>query len=367
MAPARLKCPACGREYPLSKLVWRCECGSPLRVDFPFVFEPLPRVRGMWRYRKSLPLAEAAQPVTLGEGGTATVKAEVFGLKVFFKLEFLNPTGSFKDRGSSLTVSNLKAIGATEIAVDSSGNAGASIAAYSSLAGIKCRVYTPASAPQGKKAQIRIYGAELIEVEGSRGDVTRRALSELRGAFYASHLWSPFFPEANATIAYEFFEDYGVPDAVIAPVGSGGLLLGLAWGFERLFKHGFSNLMPRVYAVQSASNPTLHEALYGRPFGRIEDEVLADGIAVQNPPRLGEIVEVLKKFKGGLSIVNNKDIIWGLKTLAKMGLFVEPTSATIIPALRSLVESGDLASGESVLAPLTGFGFKAFEKIMARV
>lgn len=363
MAPYSLRCPSCNREYNPRELRWSCECGSPLRIEKTFTFEPLESVRGIWRYKKSLPLLEGAEPVTLGEGGTPYVKTRLFGIDVYFKLDFLNPTGSFKDRGSSLALTNLKAAGVREIVIDSSGNAGASLSAYASHAGIKCRVYVPSKASEGKKTQIRIYGADLVEVEGSRGEVTRRALGNLGSAYYASHLWSPFFPEANTTIAYEFFEEYGTPDAVVAPVGSGGLLLGIGWGFERLYKHGFSDKLPRMYAVQSAANTPVYEALYGRRPDFSEEEILAEGIAVPNPPRLSEVVELVKRSRGGVYVVRNSDIIQGLKLLASMGLFVEPTSASVVPALREMVETGEVSPGESVLAPLTGSGLKALDKI----
>ncbi|MGB9786241.1 MAG: pyridoxal-phosphate dependent enzyme [Infirmifilum uzonense] len=363
MASFRLKCPSCGREYPLNEPIWSCVCGSPLLIEGHFSFKPLEGVKGMWRYKLSLPLPEGVEPVSLGEGGTPVVKTRINGVNVHFKLEFMNPTGSFKDRGSSLAISNLKAWGVREIVIDSSGNAGASLSAYASAAGIKCRVYTPARAPIGKKTQIKAYGAELVEVEGGREEATRRALRELGKGYYASHLWSPFFPEANTTIAYEFFEEYGAPDAVIAPVGSGGIILGLAWGFQRLYAQGLLDSLPRLYGVQAASNTPVYEAFHGRPPEFREDEVLADGVAVKSPPRLREIVESIKLSRGDVLLVRNDEIVVGVKSLAKLGLFVEPTSATVYPALKRLIETGKLSGGDSVLVPLTGSGLKAIEKI----
>ncbi|PLJ77403.1 MAG: hypothetical protein B7L53_06685 [Thermofilum sp. NZ13] len=359
-----LKCPKCGREYELGARVWRCECASPLQVLCdPFQFKPAAGVRGMWRYRASLPLVEGAEPVTLGEGGTPVVRLDVSGVRLHLKLEYLNPTGSFKDRGSSLTLTNLKASGVTEVVEDSSGNAGASISAYSAAAGVRCRVYTPASAPQGKKLQVRLYGANLIEVPGDRGEAARRALGELAGAFYASHLWSPFFPEANATIAYEFYEEVGVPDAVVAPVGSGGLILGIHLGFRRLSENGYADAAPRLYGVQSAANPVLYEALYGRRYEKAELEVVAEGVMVREPPRLEEVVESIRGSGGGVVVVGKEEVAEGLRFLAKRGLLVEPTSATVIPAVVRLKEEGLVDRGESILAPLTGSGLKALDKV----
>lgn len=362
MEPWRvLKCQACGSVYELSELVWRCSCGGVLDVVSRVrAFEPDPRRRGVWRYSGMLPVSSSAA-VSLGEGGTPAVEREVYGLRVVFKLEYLNPTGSFKDRGSSVVVTHLKSLGVGRLVADSSGNAGLSIAAYASAAGVSCRVYAPRSAPVGKKMLIKAFGAELIEVE-SREAATQAAQSDLSG-FYAGHLWNPFFLEGCKTLAFEAFEEVGEVDAVVLPVGSGTLLLGAWKGFRELAGAGVAGKLPRLYAVQAENSAPLFRELYGRDWVPESWEVLADGIAVPSPPRLKQIASAVRESGGDVVVVRNSSIPGALKTLARMGFLVEPTSAVVLPALAELAEMGSLDKGERVLVPLTGSGLKTLDKL----
>ncbi|MGC8787833.1 MAG: pyridoxal-phosphate dependent enzyme, partial [Anaerolineae bacterium] len=166
---------------------------------------------GLWRYRDVLPpIGQDAEPVSMGEGATPLLLEEWNGLRVGFKLEFLNPTGSFKDRGTSLLVSFLRAWGIRDVVDDSSGNAGASLAAYGARAGFRVRIFAPAHTSAAKRAQIQVYGAELIPVEGPRSNATEAALEAVRaGAYYASHAYHPMFLEGVATMGYELFEQLG--------------------------------------------------------------------------------------------------------------------------------------------------------------
>ncbi len=321
--------------------------------------EPDPGKRGVWRYWRALP--PTGPPVSLGEGGTPVVEREHGGLKVLFKLEYLSPTGSFKDRGSAVAVSHLRSIGVDTVVVDSSGNAGASMAAYASAAGLRCRVYVPRAAPLYKKLQIAAYGAELVEAE-NREAATLRAQSCKEG-FYAGHLWNSFFVEGCATLAFEVYEEHGVPDVVVLPVGSGTLLLGMYKGFRLLAESGLAGGVPRFYAVQAENNAPLYREIHGREYPALSGEVVADGIAVPNPPRLRQVASAVKESGGGVVVVRNDEIPGALRSLARMGFFVEPTSAVVLPALEKLRAEGLLDAGERVLIPLTGSGLKAAEKV----
>lgn len=361
----RLVCSGCGKAYDPGTLAWRCECGSPLDVEKEM---PSGNMRfegwGVWRYRPLLPLLDERCVVTLGEGSTPVIERNLYGARVLLKLEYLNPTGSFKDRGSTVMVSNLKAVGVEEVAIDSSGNAGCSVAAYASAAGLRCRVYVPAGAPRAKKMQISLYGAELVEVAGPRSEVGRRLLSELKpGTAYASHMWNPYFIEGLKTIAYEVVELSGAPEAVVLPVGSGGLLLGVYRGFAEAARLGLAERVPRAVAVQAAGYTPVYDALYG-PYGAEPPaEPFADGIAIPNPPRLKQVVEVIARSGGGAVVVENWEIKEAVKDLARAGLLVEPTSAAAAAGLRRALENGLIDKGERVLLPLTGSGLKTLDKI----
>jgi len=360
-----LVCPSCGRRYGPSLGRWRCDCGSPLNIEKEVEGPVRLEGSGVWRYRPLLPLL--GEPVSLGEGGTPLIERELLGVRALLKLEYLNPTGSFKDRGAAVMVSNLRAMGAGSVVIDSSGNAGVAVAAYCAAAGVRCRVYVPASAPRAKKLQILLHGAELVEVGGPRSEVARRALEAVEGGeVYASHMWSPLFIEGLKTIAYECSEQAGAPDAVVVPVGSGGLLLGLAWGFEEAARLGLADGVPRVIAVQAAGYTPLYDAIHG-PYGaRPPEEPLADGIAIPNPPRLPQLVEAVRGTGGDVVVVGEAEVLEALKQLARMGLLVEPTSATVLAALWRAVEERLVDAGERVLLPLTGSGLKALDKVARR-
>ena len=373
MSSFKLFCSYCGKEYPIDAKIWRCTCGKPLDIEVnlkdvePMLEKLKVREPNMWRYRESLPVISVSNIVSLNEGYTPLVAKKLYGLEVYFKLDYLNPTGSFKDRGASSLITHLVEIGVNDIVEDSSGNAGAAIAAYSSVAGIKCKVFVPSSAPEGKKLQIKSYGAELVEVGGSRAEVSKAAMKEGEKSYYASHLWNPFFIEGLKTISYEYVEQtkgYS-PDVVFIPVGSGGLFLGIYKGFKELKALNIINVMPRLIAVQAQGFTPVYDLMYGKSHeSKIPKVVLADGIAIPNPPRADQVVKAIKETRGDVVIVYNDEIIKAFKELAKMGFFVEPTSATVLAALWKSLDLGLVERGETVFLPLTGFGLKAIDKLL---
>ena len=200
--------------------------------------------------------------MTLGEGRTPLVRREIAGQDVAFKLDYLQPSGSFKDRGASVLMTLVKFLGVEQIVEDSSGNAGAAMAAYAAAAGIGCTIYSPDYTPDGKLVQIRLYGAWVEKVSGTRQDTNDAAIRAAATSLYASHLWNPFFGQGLATAAYEIWEQMGgrVPPAVIVPIGSGGYLEGLAIGFRALVRAGYAAEMPRLIGVQADHCAPLHLA-----------------------------------------------------------------------------------------------------------
>jgi len=285
------------------------------------------------------------------------------GLRLWFKLEYLNPSGSFKDRGTSLAIALAYELGYQEVVEDTSGNTGISVAAYASLYGLKATVVMPSYAPQGKKVLIKAFGGRILETP-TRGDAADKVLELLHedNVFYVAHTWNPLYIEGAKTIAFEVFEEGFREGCVVAPVGSGGLFLGIARGFEELVHYGMLSSVPRMVAVQGVSVAPLYKEVYGREPPR-GDSSLADGIMVPKPPRLREIADTVKKFKGCVLLVDNNDIKRGLKELLRMGFVVEPTSAAPFAALTKAVEEGCVDKGEDVLIPLTGSGLKMLDLI----
>ncbi|MCG2784649.1 MAG: pyridoxal-phosphate dependent enzyme [Anaerolineae bacterium] len=366
-----ITCTNCGRPYPDEGTPYKClKCGGLFDWKTWPEFDPAQVDRsqpGLWRYRHTfggIPLS--LDPVTLGEGLTPLLWSESFGRQVAYKCEFLNPTGSFKDRGMTALVSFLKGRGVTAAVEDSSGNAGASFAAYAARAGLRAGVYVPAAASGPKLQQIQFYGAQLHPVEGSRSDVSRALESKVsrlsNELSYASHAWMPHNLPGYATAAYEIYEQLGgTPGAVICPVGQGGLFLGLYRGFLALQRAGLIRAVPRMIGVQArACAPMWVLSTAGSAaLGFVTEGItVAEGIRIRMPLRAGALLQITEAGHGEFVPVDERDILPGRDQLAKRGLYVEPTSAIVWNALEQKISS----LPDPVVVMLTGSGFKVQPK-----
>lgn len=323
--------------------------------------------RSIWRYAHAIRVNRERR-VSLGEGWTPLLDGEWQGSPVSYKLEYLAPTGSFKDRGASVLMTYLRDAGVTGILEDSSGNAGASLAAYSAAAGLACRVLAPATAPKGKVMAIAAMGADVSLIEGTRQDVADAALREAEKIFYASHNWQPFFLEGTKTLAFELWEQSGfsAPEAVIVPLGYGSNVLGLWLGFNELLDCGAVDRIPRIFAAQAANC-----AAFAAAWDRGIDEwtpfevspTVADGIASMHPVRMKEVLGAIRASGGAVIAVSESEIATALRGLCAKGLFVEPTCATAAAACTRIRDAGLLASDSPAVMVLTGTGLKATDKI----
>jgi threonine synthase len=359
-----IHCINCRRPYPEEGAPYRCPvCGSVF--DFSTLLEYDPnRVEkdkpGIWAYRHSFGLPQSAPLLSLGEGNTPLVWSEAFGRKTAFKLEFLNPTGSFKDRGSPLLISFLISRGILSAVEDSSGNAGASFAAYAARGGLKARVFIPDSASGPKRRQIEAYGAEVVSILGPRSnaaEAVRRAADG--GEVYASHAYMPFNLPGYATLAYEIVEQLGGnPGTLVMPVGQGGLILGAGRGFQALERAGIIDRMPRLVGVQArACAPLWALSSYGaQGLGWVtEGETLAEGVRVAHPIRGDAVLQMVESHAGLFLAVDEDEIREGRDQLSHQGFYVEATSALVWNALSQL----DAETPEPVVAVLTGSGLKS--------
>jgi threonine synthase len=321
------------------------------------VEEALP---GVWRYRHTFGLEPKSPVVTIGEANTPLIWRDVFGKKIAFKLEFNNPTGSFKDRGSAVLVSFLLSRGVSEAVEDSSGNAGASFAAYAAASGMKARVFVPDYASGPKRQQIEAYGAEVVRILGTRAKTTEAALRYVdNGAVYASHAFMPHGLAGYATLAYEIYQQLGgEPGTVITPAGQGGLLLGVGRGFESLRRAGQIKRLPALVGIQAlACAPLWALHHYGAAgLGWVaEGDTLAEGVRVRHPLRGDLVLQMVRESGGDLLAVDEPDILPGREALAALGFYVEPTSAIVWKALEMLGEQ----LRDPVVVILTGTGLKS--------
>lgn len=357
----QLICERCGQPCD-NLLAWRCEtCGGPLWFARLPPFDP-EAIRqhewSLWRYAALLPVIRR---FSLGEGMTPLIPAAT-NMPFLAKLEFVSPTGSFKDRGVAVMLNHLLGQDVAAVVEDSSGNAGAAVAAYASNIGMAASIYVPAQAPPNKISQIARYGAAVVKVSGPRAAATRACEEAARQNAYATHAWNPFYLAGQMTSAWEIWEQMGqrAPDAVVCPVGQGGLFLGLARGFQTLHEAGLIDRLPRLFAAQtSAYDPIVRawEAGSDDPLEPTGGHTLADGIKIAAPVRGREILAVIRGSEGGAFRVDEEAVKDTQSTLAGHGLYVEPTSAVPVAALHAV--QARLEGHAEIVVPLTGSGLKA--------
>jgi len=362
---ANLVCTFCGRRFSLDEPRWRCDCGHPLNLEFKGRLDTEKIKKGpasIWRYREALPIEDDGNIVSFGEGFTPLIKAEILGKPVLLKLEFLFPTGSFKDRGASVLISKVKELGIKKVVEDSSGNAGCAIAAYCARAGIECHIYVPESTSPAKLVQIKSYGAHLHKIPGTRADTANAALEAAQDHYYASHSWNPFFFQGTKTFAFEIWEQLKMkaPDTAIIPTGNGTLLIGTFLGFQELLNLGLIQKMPKLIAVQAGGCAPLSLAFQSGQKEIPEIKALptiAEGIAISQPIRGAQILEIVHQTEGKILTVSEKEIIEAMRTLGALGIFAEPTAAVAVAAFLNMP-----VSVETVVVPITGHGLKSVEE-----
>ena len=358
--------PSTGQTYPLSEARWRADNGHYLNLA------PGPGLKrrdidtarhSVWRYARGL-LVGAEHAVSLGEGWTPLLAGQWHGAPVHYKLEFMMPTGSFKDRGMTVMVSYLKSRGVTHVLEDSSGNAGASLSAYAAAAGLTCRILVPETASYPKIAQIAACGADVVTIKGSRQDVAEAALRQSAEIFYASHNWQPFFVEGTKTLAYELWEQAGfrAPDNVVVPLGYGSNVLGAERGFDELLRAGEIARRPRLFGVQATRCAPYAAAFRAGVEHLVASEIaptVAEGIATPKPTRVADVLRAVRDTGGSIVAVEEAEIVRALRDLARLGLYVEPTSAVAAAGLSRLLGSGVIRPQEYTVLVLTGSGLKA--------
>lgn len=361
---SRVGCTNCKRPYPEVGMPYRCTtCGGLYDfLEWP-QFDPQSvdaSQPGIWKYRHALGLPVDAPVVSLGEGNTPLMWGEVNGQPVAFKCEYQNPSGSFKDRGVAPVISMLLSRQVNAAVEDSSGNAGASLAAYAARCNMQASIYIPESASGPKRNQIETYGAELIAVPGTRStvaDAVRKAADA--GKVYASHAYLPFNLPGYATIAYEIFDQLGeAPGSVFVPVGQGGLLLGIGRGFANLFQSGLIQRMPKLLGIQASGCAPLWALHSYGPAGLgfiSEGETVAEGIRVRYPLRGDAVVKFVEMSGGVFTSIEDEAIIAGRDHLARQGFYVEMTSGVVWKAIEQFIGK----TPEPYAAILTGSGLKS--------
>jgi threonine synthase len=363
-------CSNCKRSYPVQPARWQCDCGSFLNLKFESKFSIkriLKRGHTLWRYREAIPIHHEASILSMDEGFTPLEEMDLNGERVLIKIDYLFPTGSYKDRGATVLMSKMKEWGVQKVVEDSSGNAGSAIAAYCARAGIKCEIYVPQHTSSEKTVQIQAYGATLRKVQGSRERTAEVAMEAASRIPYASHCWNPFFLHGTKTFAFEVWEQMGwkAPDVLVLPIGHGTLFLGVYMGFRELKEAGMIKKIPRLVGVQSAFCAPLYQAFKKgwretRPIEK--EETVAEGIAISEPVRGRQILEATEEADGEILTVTEKEIGMALMEMGRKGHFIEPTSAATIAGLKKYLRKK--RRRETIVSTLTGTGLKSVGKML---
>ncbi len=324
----------------------------------------------VWRYREALPFPSRVKPVTLGEGGTPLVRSrrlseELDLPKLFIKNEGQNPTGSFKDRGMTVSVTRAVESGAKILICASTGNTSASLAAYAARAGVKAAVVVPSGkVAGGKLAQAVAYGAAILRIDGNFDralNLTVETVSELPNLYLMNSV-NPYRIEGQKTVAFEIYQqlDFVCPDYVVLPVGNAGNISAVWKGFRELKEWGMTRKLPVLVGVQASGASPIVDA-YQRGSQEIspvdEPKTVASAIRIGNPVSWRKAANALMESGGMAIAVSDEEIIQAREDLAsEEGIFVEPASATPIAALRRL--GGKVKKGSTVVCIATGHGLK---------
>ncbi|HMQ02571.1 MAG TPA: threonine synthase [Pyrinomonadaceae bacterium] len=385
MYVTHLECSSCGLSFEPGRLLNLCNaCGKPLLVRYDLeqaawavslkTFQG--RVSSLWRYRELLPLPPKGSIVTFGEGWTPLIKADRLAqrldlpLDVWLKDEGQNPTQSFKARGMTMAISMAKHLGVAKVAVPSAGNAAGALASYAARAGMEAYIFMPADTPKANVVECRQTGAHVTLVDGLITDCGKIVAErkEEEGWFDVSTLKEPYRVEGKKTMGYELAEQMGgrLPDVIIYPTGGGTGLIGMWKAFDEMEAMGWiGRERPRMVSVQSATCAPIVRAF--EKGDRIADEfenasTVASGLRV--PKAIGDflILDAIRASGGTAISVTDEELVAAVGEIgAAEGIFAAPEGAACLPALRKLIDQGEVLEGESVVLFNTGSGVKYLE------
>jgi threonine synthase len=384
-----LRCRECGRDYPAEALHVCDYCFGPLEVayDYDAIAAAVSREHiaagplTIWRYADLLP-ARAEGAVDLGAGMTPLVRADrlaaELGLgEVWLKNDTLNPTGSFKDRVTSVALTKARELGFKVAACASTGNLANSVAAHAARAGMRSFVFIPADLEPAKITATAIYGGNLIAIDGNYDDVNRlcaELTSEHPSWAFVNVNVRTYYAEGSKTLAFEVVEQLGwrAPDHVVVPVASGSQLCKIHKGFGELAKVGLLDEVPavRVSGAQAAGcSPVATAFADGTDYIRpVKPSTIAKSLAIGNPADGPYALDVVRSTGGAVASVTDEEIVEGMRLLARTeGIFAETAGGVTIATLAKLAGSGVVRSDERVVAYVTGNGLKTIDAVAPHV
>ncbi|NCB62031.1 MAG: threonine synthase [Clostridia bacterium] len=372
------KCVKCGREYESTPNLTICSCGGMLDVQYDYGYiksvfsrEKLADCRdwSMWRYRPFLPVEPDSASTPLRVGWSPLYKADtlakILGIRaLYIKDDGQNPTASLKDRASAMAVVKAREAGADTIACSSTGNAASSLAGNAAAAGFKTYIFVPSRAPKGKVAQLMIFGANVISVDGTYEDTFElsKAAIDKYGWYNRNAAINPYLLEGKKTVTLEIMEQLGwiVPDYIALSVGDGCTIAGAWKGFKDLYAAGFIDRLPRLISVQAEGCCPLNRAIAeGRNWEPMEENTLADSIAVGVPRNADKALAAIRESSGVVVNVSDEEILAAMRLLGRtQGVFGEPAGVTGTAGVKKALELGLISPDSTVVSVVTGNGLK---------
>ena len=383
-----LRCVICGAEYDLDEVQYVCPVCGPVGVlDVVYDYARIPRDRpadgahSMW-YRQLMPLTSDAVLPAMAIGGTPLYQADRLARHVgvrqlWVKDDGRNPTASFKDRASAMVVAHAGAIGVSTVATASTGNAAAALAGVcAATPGIEATIFVPAAAPEAKIAQLLVYGARVLLVEGTYDDAFDLCWDacEEFGWYNRSTGINPFTTEGKKTVSFELAEQLGwqVPDAVVVSVGDGSIIGGVHKGFVDMLNMGWIERVPRLIGVQAeGSSPLVHAWEHGlkpQEMTPVDAHTIADSISSGLPRDRAKALRAVRETDGAFVRVTDDEILAAIPELAQgCGVFAEPAGAASYAGLKQAVAAGYVQADDRVAVLVTGSGLKDIRSAMKSV
>ncbi|AWR97773.1 threonine synthase [Acidianus sulfidivorans JP7] len=361
-----MKCLECGYESELNQKLITCpKCGGIMEIKVKlkdFSFSNL-KGRGVWRYKNSIP-GLYTKIISLNEGNTPLIPSKIYK-QTYYKFEGANPTGSFKDRGMTVAISSAVNNGYKVVTAASTGNTAASAAAYASRGNLKIYLVLPkGKVALGKLAQSILYGATILEVNGSF-DIAMSAVIRLYkelGIVYPLNSFNPWRLEGQKTIAYEIAEEIGAPDNVIVPVGNAGNIYAIWKGFTELYEAGVIQKIPRMIGIQAEGAAPIAKAIekgLDTPEFFENPETIATAIRIGRPVNWKKAVKAIKESKGTALSVSDAEIIEAQKKLAREeGIGAEPASSAALAGYEKAIKQQIIDKDEKNVLILTGHALK---------
>ena len=383
MNVTHLECALCGKHHDAGVLQNLCtECGKPLlvRYDLEAAAAKLNKDAlagpSLWRYREVLPVSDANNIVSFGEGWTPLLRAEKLAgrlpvkLDLYIKDEGQNPTQSFKARGMTTAISMAKELGVKKVAVPSAGNAAGAMAAYAARAGIEAHIFMPNDTPLANVVECRQTGAHVTLIDGLITDCGKIVAErrDAEGWFDVSTLKEPYRVEGKKTMGYELAEQFGwsLPDVIIYPTGGGTGLIGMWKAFDEMEAMGWiGSERPRMVSVQSETcAPIVRAFEAGERFANEFEDAATVASGLRVPKAIGDflILDALRASGGAAVAVSDAELIEAVGVIgAAEGIFAAPEGGACLPALVKLISDGQVAEGEKVVLFNTGSGIKYLE------